>query len=98
MFRRIDSEPDWILEHPDLEDESYGANHQTEFARGSPEFKVMYQHVEEAEDQVRMLDRAIRHLQRVSGTKSAVAQAQIDEYIAKAERYRQILQSILDTR
>jgi len=35
MFRRIDSESDWILDHPDLEDESYGANHQTQFAPDS---------------------------------------------------------------
>ena len=98
MFGRIDDEPQWILEHPDLEDESYGANHETQFAPDSPEYKKMYRHVGEARQEINKLNRAITHLQRVRGTKTAAAQVTIDQYIAEAERYKQILQSILDTR
>lgn len=90
MFERIDKEADFLPEHPDLEDESYSSNHNTWLKPGSPEFYKMYPHVGEAEREIRMLDRAITHLQKVRPTKNAAAQSTIDEYIAEAERYKQI--------
>lgn len=88
-IKQIDQIPEFIRKHPDVPEE-------VQRVRDGETLPEGRNHVKEAEQEVRMLDRAIKHLTQVRRSRSPEAQAKIDAALERARRYRKQLTDILN--
>jgi hypothetical protein len=84
----VDETGEWVEDHPDLPEEP-------ERVRQGEQLEKGRDHIGEANDQLRKLDKAIRHLSRIRPFRTLEAQAEIDRAIEKAEGYKEYLQNVL---
>ena len=88
LIKRIGSVPKWLEQHPDLEEEAKAVQNGETLQEGMD-------HVGEAEQQVSMLDKAIKHLEKVQKSRDSEGQDAINQALEQARRFRQQLKDIL---
>jgi hypothetical protein len=88
LIGQIDQIPDFLDEHPDLAEEAERVNQGETLPPGR-------NHVREAEDRARSLEKAIRTLQGVRRSRDAAGQREIDAAIGRARDYLRTLKGIL---
>jgi RHS repeat-associated protein len=91
LIGQINSILGFLANHPDLAADAKIVNNGGTLPRGRD-------HVGEAQDQVRMLQKAIRHLQSVQRSRTPEAQQEIDDALNMADHYLQQLNAILSTK
>ncbi len=91
LIGRINSIPNFLADHPDLRAEAKIVNQGGTLPKRR-------NHVQEARNQIRMLNKARTHLQRVYDSRTPEAQQQIEAALKQANEYLQQLNDILSTK
>ena len=91
MMKRIGSIPEFLKDHPDLEDEAKAVNNGETLGQGKD-------HVKEADQQVNMLRRAVKHLERMYDLRDKEGQDKIEESVRQANQYIKQLEDILNAK
>ena len=88
LVNQVDQIPDFLDDHPDLEDEARRVRQGEELESGRD-------HVREAMNRVNSLEKAIRHLNGVRPFRSPEAQQTIDNTVTRGQDYLKQLNDIL---